>query len=566
MGSMSLSRPPANQISIADKVDLKLPDENGRMTIRLKALVERVDPTEIQVALVRNQPLPLGTFSGPDIIVKVIVFKGDYTCVFDSKVLRRLGGKRPGFLLERPNTQNIRQAPRRDFFRVETRLPVLVRPEDSEQGGDIVGTISNLSAGGCRLELPQSLPSETAVFLDFELPASPNAKGFDPLHPVSRLPGLIRDVVPLGAQGDTVELSPKRFAVGIEFASCSRFERRILMDFVNYSQRQYIKQKKDPDASATIQDPIEGHALQPAQDRELQQDEVQDLDQKTTGYGPDNEATPEVPAADEGESSVTESALRPPKGPANGKTVLVVEDEEGIREILCEVLQYEGYNLLVAGDGEAALNVIDHLKVDLVITDLMMPRMNGWRLIKRLRANVGRVPVIVITGYIHSEGEAILNSGEIDAFLVKPLDLSELVAKTNALLFPDLSPRRKRVLLMDNDVALRQVLEDGLLGLDFRVETASSFQEGLDLILSFKPDLILLDLFAAEMDGLNFCRVLRSRASTVGLPILAVSKFAGDEHIRQALAAKVSGLLVKPLGRDRLLERMRHVLQRGQSR
>ena len=84
-------------------------------------------------------------------------------------------------------------------------------------------------------------------------------------------------------------------------------------------------------------------------------------------------------------------------------TVLVVDDERNIRNGLCEALNMAGYNALSATDGQDALSIIAQREIDLVITDLRMPRMGGEELLRRITEAWPTVPVIILTGHASIE-------------------------------------------------------------------------------------------------------------------------------------------------------------------
>ena len=141
---------------------------------------------------------------------------------------------------------------------------------------------------------------------------------------------------------------------------------------------------------------------------------------------------PAVPAAVA--ESTTEQGLS--AGATAGEVVLVVEDEESVRTMLARQLQSEGYEVLQAEDGREALDLIERRSgaVDLVITDVAMPAMNGRELGARLKKERPRLPVLYISGYADDE---MVRRGLIDPnnpFLSKPFTPEVLAAKVRLLL------------------------------------------------------------------------------------------------------------------------------------
>lgn len=107
------------------------------------------------------------------------------------------------------------------------------------------------------------------------------------------------------------------------------------------------------------------------------------------------------------------------------KTILVVDDEQPIVEIIATVLEDEGYQVLTAGDGKEALACLEQNEIDLVLSDFMMPIMDGRELCNRIKADAAHstIPFVLMSG-THSAGQ--LDGCRHAAFLGKPFDLQKL--------------------------------------------------------------------------------------------------------------------------------------------
>ena len=106
------------------------------------------------------------------------------------------------------------------------------------------------------------------------------------------------------------------------------------------------------------------------------------------------------------------------------KRILVVDDEEGIRQLYQEELEEEGYKVELAERGEEALEKISKAKPDAVILDLKMPGMGGLEVLERIREQYKDLPVIISTAY--GEYKSDLTTWASDAYVVKRADLTEL--------------------------------------------------------------------------------------------------------------------------------------------
>ena len=108
------------------------------------------------------------------------------------------------------------------------------------------------------------------------------------------------------------------------------------------------------------------------------------------------------------------------------KNILVVDDEENIREIISEFLQTLGYNVVEASNGEDAIVACSKTKFDLVISDIRMPKMNGLKLLKSLKAYMPDLPIVLMTGYQPSKAQEESLTTKADGYLLKPFSLSSL--------------------------------------------------------------------------------------------------------------------------------------------
>ncbi len=114
--------------------------------------------------------------------------------------------------------------------------------------------------------------------------------------------------------------------------------------------------------------------------------------------------------------------------------LLVVEDDQGVRQSLSRALRMEGYEVVTAADGMAGIEQMDLQPADAIILDVMMPRLDGLEVARHLRALGDRTPILMLTArHEISDRVAGLDAGA-DDYLVKPFALDELLARVRALL------------------------------------------------------------------------------------------------------------------------------------
>ncbi|UJR82360.1 response regulator [Sandaracinus amylolyticus] len=227
------------------------------------------------------------------------------------------------------------------------------------------------------------------------------------------------------------------------------------------------------------------------------------------------------------------------------RTILVVDDEEGVRTTLAANLELEGFQVVEADGVASAVAALDRADVSLVLSDIRMPGESGIDLLRRVRAMRPGLPVVLMTAFTAEELIADAVDGGVFAVLPKPFDLERAcTVLTRALRLP-------MVLVVDDvrddaeqiAVALR---ESGL-----RASAAHGGREAITILESADVDVCVTDLRLREMDGLEL--VARVRALD---PRIAVITLCADDTgalVRQAFARGAFGCFREPVAARELM-------------
>ncbi|HEY7197796.1 MAG TPA: response regulator [Gaiellaceae bacterium] len=118
------------------------------------------------------------------------------------------------------------------------------------------------------------------------------------------------------------------------------------------------------------------------------------------------------------------------------QVILIVDDDDRLREYLRVNLEMEGYQVREAGSAEEGLAALDEEPPDLILLDVMMPKVDGWEMLQRVRERHGRdsIPVVMFSGKVDEEQAAAAAERGAQAFIGKPFDPHELIASTKQLL------------------------------------------------------------------------------------------------------------------------------------
>src|SRR5712671_5420753 len=115
-------------------------------------------------------------------------------------------------------------------------------------------------------------------------------------------------------------------------------------------------------------------------------------------------------------------------------TVLAIEDDPAILRGLSDNLQFEGYNVLTASDGETGYQMQRDRKPDLIVLDLMLPRMSGYEFCRKMRAEGIQTPILMLTARSEEPDRILGLDLGADDYVTKPFSVSELMARIRALL------------------------------------------------------------------------------------------------------------------------------------
>ena len=226
-----------------------------------------------------------------------------------------------------------------------------------------------------------------------------------------------------------------------------------------------------------------------------------------------------------------------------GDRILVVEDDDNAFDTLSTYLQSAGYVPVRARTGEEALRLAQTMQPMAITLDLVLPGMEGLEVLKTLKAEEKTAPMPVIIVSMLDNRELALAFGADDYF-VKPVDWPRMLRRLREIT-SRLTTTHPRLLLIDDDASVFDLLEAQLQSEGYELEKALSGQEGLERAKTTKPDVIILDLNMPGMSGFEVAEMLRREEETSRIPIVV---FTGEELSaaeRSRLRDGISGLVLK---------------------
>ena len=243
--------------------------------------------------------------------------------------------------------------------------------------------------------------------------------------------------------------------------------------------------------------------------------------------------------------------------------ILVVDDEDDVRETICHLIRIEGYSVEAVSGAEEALTFLLNREqpVDLVLTDLQMPGMNGWQLLHSIKQHFDDLPVVVITGFISEEGATILTDREVSGYLVKPVQRDRMRILLRALLDPQNLGRSAEVVVIDDDRGTLALVERALSDRGIYFHCFDNALAGIQHIRKSTPDLAIIDLSLDGTDGFDVCQELRLNRDSADMPILILTASPSRENVVRAIELNVAGFVAKPFNLAELGEKVIQALR-----
>ncbi len=250
-------------------------------------------------------------------------------------------------------------------------------------------------------------------------------------------------------------------------------------------------------------------------------------------------------------------------GEAESHHILVVDDEPNVLDVLCELVRSAGYKVSGAAGSRRAVELLKKESVDLMITDLMMPEINGWQLLRTVKRAFPDLPVVVLTGFIPEHGESILSDRNADGFLTKPVDQEHLTSLLASLLTASRPDQIPEVVVLDDDAEALATLEHVLTRAGLKVFSFQDIGMALDHVKNQPPSLVSVDLMMPHASGFDLVEAMRRDEKLAGIPIVIVTAEPSRENVKRALQLKVNGFVSKPFDARALTEKVRQVLRQS---
>jgi PAS domain S-box-containing protein len=250
--------------------------------------------------------------------------------------------------------------------------------------------------------------------------------------------------------------------------------------------------------------------------------------------------------------------IAPAAGAARGtETILLVEDDPGVRKLARDLLSVQGYTVLECAGGAETLELCSRHQgpFHLLLTDVVMPGMTGAELAKKIERLYPQIAILFMTGYTE---DAVVHHGIVHSrvrLLQKPFTPDGLARAVRGALD---APRSVRVLVVDDEPDVRSVVREMLEPLGYEVSEASDGPEALAQFHQKRFDLMITDVVVSEKDGLKTAQTLRNQFPGLKIVVMSGALQRGVAEVAGKLGADAT--LQKPIQADQLLSTVQRLV------
>jgi signal transduction histidine kinase/CheY-like chemotaxis protein len=222
-------------------------------------------------------------------------------------------------------------------------------------------------------------------------------------------------------------------------------------------------------------------------------------------------------------------------------TILVIDDDPAVQDLMQRFLSREGFHVIAAGNGSQGLRLAKEQLPDVIILDVMMPTMDGWSVLSALKADSELANIPVVMASMLDEKNLGFALGASD-YLIKPIDYNRLTGLLQKYQ-SDSSP--SSVMVVEDNPENREMMRRQLTKSGWRVIEAENGRRALECLEIEKPGLILLDLMMPEMDGFEFISELRKHAQWQSIPVIVLTAKDLTQEDHQRLDGQIQRIYQK---------------------
>lgn len=248
--------------------------------------------------------------------------------------------------------------------------------------------------------------------------------------------------------------------------------------------------------------------------------------------------------------------------------ILVVEDSPTQAELQKHLLEGHGYDIAIACNGREALAAVEKDKPTVIISDILMPEMDGYELCRHIKKDARFKDIYFILLTVLSDPKNVIRGLECgaDDFIIKPFKEQNLLDSVNHILAAKASGNKGgkellELLIVEDSPTQADMLKHLLLGYGYKVMLAANGKEALDAMRLHKPAVVVSDILMPDMNGYELCQEIKRDKRLKDIPVILLTVLSTPEDIIRALDVEADAYVTKPYQEDYILSKIASVIK-----
>ncbi|HSP87947.1 MAG TPA: response regulator [Ignavibacteriaceae bacterium] len=260
------------------------------------------------------------------------------------------------------------------------------------------------------------------------------------------------------------------------------------------------------------------------------------------------------------------------------KSILIVDDDLTIRKLLSFHLKSSGHIPFEASCAKEGFTILNEKSIDLVLCDVTMDEMDGFTFCRKVRENQNyrTLPFVFITAKTSLEDRSKALDAGGDDFITKPFNVEELQIKLRALLKrtdiykaygakknieTSFSKLRYKILLLDDDLIVTKIFQYNLSKEGYQCVVASNVSEAIELLKTYKFDLIISDIIMNDTDGFEFRKLLLADDSFNSIPFIFLTSKSDEIDVLEGFNLEVTDYILKSAGPKVIMAKVNSIIK-----
>ena len=254
------------------------------------------------------------------------------------------------------------------------------------------------------------------------------------------------------------------------------------------------------------------------------------------------------------------------------KLILIAVSDAYLSQSLSEAIKAKGMRSVIVEDGDSALSHMKDMHPDLLVSDIVLPGMDGYDLLaaKSLDKDITKIPVIVVSNMgLPVDMKRLPSVGIREYFIKTHIDPNEVVAKICEILNFNTgdagsgrSAKTTKILWVEDDRFLSDILSKKFISLGYNLIKADNGSQALKILETETPDVIILDLVMPDLNGFDVLQKVKMQEKFKSTPVIILSNLSSSTDIEKSKKLGAIGFIVKAaVSLDEIVEQVEKVLE-----